>query len=151
MDMKVHQKTVERLRDTPLADNCSSQDWEKRMTEFNTSNDLTARPLAGQELTKVLLDMMPEDLATDKRRIKADLVAASKMGDPMHASKCIVKEIADAHRPGLPKRFVALARVGKACRRRGARPSTRTLRCCSPPYLACKISSLGRLHARVPE
>ena len=100
VDMKVHQKTVERLRDTPLADNCSSQDWEKRMTEFNTSNDLTARPLTGQELTKVLLDMMPEDLATDKRRIKAALVAASKMDDPMHASQCIVKEIADAHQPG---------------------------------------------------
>ena len=44
--------------------------------------------------------MMPECLATDKRRIKANLTAASKMDDPVHTSKCIVKEIADAHKPG---------------------------------------------------
>ena len=41
-----------------------------------------------------------ECLATDKRRIKANLTAASKMDDPVHTSKCIVKEIADAHKPG---------------------------------------------------
>ena len=99
-DMKVHQKTVERLRDTPLDNNCSPQDWEVRMTEFQTSNDLTSRPLDGEELTKVYLGMMPECMGADQRRVKANLISESKMDDPVYASKKIVKEISDVHKPG---------------------------------------------------
>ena len=70
------------------------------MTEFQTSNDLTSRPLDGEELTKVYLGMMPECMGADQRRVKANLISESKMDDPVYASKKIVKEISDVHKPG---------------------------------------------------
>ena len=46
-DVKAHLKVVERLRDTPMPDNCTSQEWSKRMVEFNMSNQYIDVPYGG--------------------------------------------------------------------------------------------------------
>ena len=67
VDAKKHQKEFERMRDTPLADNCSVQQWQERIVSLTWANDHTEVPVAGERLSKIFLDMMPKALSSDKR------------------------------------------------------------------------------------
>ena len=132
-DVKKHLKNVEKLRDTPMHDNCTGQEWSERMVDFNKSNMHIDVPYADLRFSKLIVGMMPKILATRAAVMVDKLKDESKFGDRTRCSSAFRRSLRSPtmrssrrpsrwrwckHLRSLPRRMPRPTRsIGRALRR----------------------------------
>ena len=96
-DVKKHLRNVEKLRDTPMHDNCTGQEWSERMVDFNKSNMHIDVPYADLRFSKLIVGMMPKILATRAAVMVDKLKDESKFGDSNEVLKRVSKVIEESY------------------------------------------------------
>ena len=100
-DSKRYQRAYEKIRDTKLPSNCSPSVFSTRVATFERDiNPYLDTPLEGAKLSQFIIDMLPEDLASDARSLRRDLKTQSKFDDADHVALCCQRLIEDAFSPG---------------------------------------------------
>ena len=96
-DVKKYIKQIEALRDTPIDDNCTSQQWSERMVAVNKCNLHVDVPYAGVRFSKLIVGMMPKNLAT-RRDVEVDKIKdKNKFDDPVEVLMRMTKIIEDSY------------------------------------------------------
>ena len=96
-DVKKYIKQMESLRDTPMDDNCTSQQWSERMVAVNKCNLHVDVPYDGVRFSKLIVGMMPKNLAT-RRDVEVDKIKdKSKFDDPVEVLMRMTKIIEDSY------------------------------------------------------
>ena len=94
---KAHQLQV----DNRLTAGCSGDDFTKRAISFCTKiNPNLPQKFEGEDVGTHIIDMMPDTLSADARRITADLKAAGKLGDANAVIKACRAIVAEEAKPG---------------------------------------------------
>jgi hypothetical protein len=84
-DEKRYQSAYEKMRDSPLHDNCSPSEFSKRVNTFTSHvNPYLEVKLEGERLAKFILISLPDSIRSDVRALKRELVANSKIDDVPH-------------------------------------------------------------------
>ena len=96
-DVKKHLKNVEKLRDTPMQDNCTGQEWSERMVDFNKSNMHIDVPYADLRFSKLIVGMMPKILATRAAVMVDKLKDEGKFGDSNEVLKRVSNVIEESY------------------------------------------------------
>ena len=79
----MHTKCIEWMRDNPLPDNATADQYTKRFTELAIKHRPFAEtPLLTEAYVKLCLRAIPPGLATDKRRLKRDLRLVGHLEPP---------------------------------------------------------------------
>ena len=116
---KQYQLQYEQLRDHPLKNNCSPQDFSERMDLFAESiNPYLDVPFEGARFGKFVLAQLPECLGADVRSLKRELEGVSKykLDDADYVVGKALALVQDAHKPSTKSipAVVQLAINGKA-------------------------------------
>ena len=98
VDQLTYQKAMEKLRDNKLGDNCTAQQFSDRVNLFTAKvNPFMEVPLAGERLSRFILDFLPEVLSSDKRSLKRELEDKHLLDNPEEATQHAYRLVKDAY------------------------------------------------------
>ena len=99
-DEKRYQRAYESLRDSQLADNCSPQEFSKRINMFTVHvNPYLEIPLTDARLGRFVLSQLPDCLASEMRALKRVLEKDDELKLPTKViSECLTL-VEDAYQP----------------------------------------------------
>ena len=81
-DMRDHDRAVEAMRDNPLHDGCSAQDFADKVNKLTRDHlRFLERPLQGVALGKFIVNLMPNANQAEGRALVRELDAAGDLGD----------------------------------------------------------------------
>eukprot|EP00965_Chrysotila_dentata_P127349 4211525-Pleurochrysis_carterae.AAC.1 len=99
-DAEMHEKAVEQLRDNPLHDNCSGQDFADKIQQLlRDHNPYLPVPYTGERLGRLIIRLLPRDLDVDGRALLRTLEDSGEIRDDLRVFELAERIVKMAHRP----------------------------------------------------
>ena len=115
-DVDTYTRLSEKFRDTKLPDNCSAQAFSEHMNKFNVKiNPFIDVPYKAERLSKLIINLLPQGLASEGRAIRRELEREGRWADGGAVQAAVYDLLKQSHRGDIRTAHAAVGLADAWC------------------------------------